>query len=277
MKKTLLFLTLFLSLSASVFAHQPRLALFDNPDITSPTIIENPEVSQVFYGTLDGQPEYYSLSLDRETSSLIEILAPITENNFSSVEVIDENNMSIGILKAEDFKEVYFEEFGGDFYINGPEIEKILPPGDYTLKVFNKTNIGKYALVVGTKESFPFLESLKTILILPIIKELFFDKPVLEIFLTLLGIFILITSLMHRRSGKKYKNKFVAGSILLLLTTLALIARNPFLIIGAVRVILILIALILQSIALFKQKLGKKMYRTVLFFWILVLFLTATI
>lgn len=277
MKKTLLFLALFFAISSSVFAHQPRFTMLNYPDINNPIQIENPEVSQVFYGTLKGQSEYYKFSLENESSMLLGILAPINEENFASVELIDENNMSVEMLKEDEYGEVYFEEFGGDFYIKGPEIKKIMPPGDYTARVFNETNSGKYALVIGTKESFPALESLKTIVVLPVIKQLFFSQPILEIFLTMMGILILMTALMHRRSGKKYKNKFVVGTILLLLATLAIIARNPFYILGAVRVILILIALILQAFALFKEKLGKKMYRTVLFFWALVLFLTATV
>jgi len=277
MKKLLLFISIFLSISSPTFAHKPRFALFDNPDINIPTQIYTPDVSQVFYGELNGTPEYYKFSLDQETASLIGILVPIAEKNFTSVELIDENNMSIGILKETDYKDVYFEEFGGDFYIKGPELKTIFPPGDYTLKIYNKTNLGKYALVIGEKESFPLLESLKTIVILPAIKELFFGKPILEIFGTFLGIFILLMSLLYRRSGKNYKNKFVVGTIILLLSTLAIIARNPLLILGMVRTLLILITLILQGIGIFKIKLGRKMYRTILFFWILVLFLTATI
>ncbi len=278
MKKTLIFLGVFMALSTTVFAHNPRVILFGNPSLENPVVIENPDVSQAFYGELNGQPEYYKFSLKESTPSLVGILAPIMETNFVSVDLIDENNMTITSLKEDDYdKGTFFEEFGGDYYINGPEVKQVLPPGEYTLKVFNKTNIGKYSLVVGETESFPLLESLKTIVILPILKEGFFEKPVLEFFGTFLAIGILLLSLVYRRSGKKYKGKFITGVVFLVISTIAIIIRNPLEIMGMLRALFLLIALVLHSIGLYKARLGKTMYRVILAFWIIVLFLTATI
>jgi hypothetical protein len=278
MKKILLFTTLFLTLSVATFAHQPKVTLYDDSSLANPIQINNPDISQVFYGDLDGQPEYYKFSLTQATDSLLGILVPISEKNFTSVELIDENNMSIGLLKEEDYeKGVYFENFGGDSYIKGPEIKTLLPQGDYTLKIFNKINTGKYALVIGEKESFNFLESLKTLAVLPIIKIAFFNKPILELFVTFLAIILLLKSLIYRRFGREFSNKFWIGTALLLISAVAIIWRNPVEILGLFRALVILISLGLHSVALYKQRLGKKMFRTVLIFWLIVVFLTITI
>jgi hypothetical protein len=42
--------------------------------------------------------------------------------------------------------------------------------------VSNKDNQGKYSLVIGQKESFPFGESIKTLVRLPALKIHFFNK-----------------------------------------------------------------------------------------------------
>jgi len=278
MKNFLLFAVLFLTLSTSVLAHQPRVTLYNDLSLENPIQINNPDVSQVFYGELNGQPEYYKFSLPQASNSFLGILVPSSEKNFTSVELIDENDMSIELLNENNYeKGVYFEDFGGDFYIKGPEIKKELPQGDYTVKIFNETNTGKYAFVIGEKESFPILESIKTLGLLPVIKIAFFNKPVMEFFITFLAIVLLLKSLIYRRFGREFKTKFWVGTILLFMATAALTVRNPVEILGWLRVLFILMALTIQSIAIFKKKLGKKMFRTVLILWLIVLFLTAAI
>ena len=60
--KTWLILGFFVFLLASISiasAHQPRLVIGDNATMGNPIVILNPEVSQAFYGELQGLPNYY--------------------------------------------------------------------------------------------------------------------------------------------------------------------------------------------------------------------------
>jgi hypothetical protein len=77
LKSIILFFVLFLSICA-VSAHQPRLEVGVNSSLTNPIVVQNPEISQAFYGNLNGQPDYYkitsskirSLSLTRANQAL---------------------------------------------------------------------------------------------------------------------------------------------------------------------------------------------------------------
>ena len=72
----------------------------------------------------------------------------------------------------------FYEEFAGDNYLKWPEREQEVAAGEYTIKVSNIGNQGKYSLVIGKIESFPANEILKTFISLPILKTQFFNKPV---------------------------------------------------------------------------------------------------
>ena len=61
LKALILLFILFLSICA-VSAHQPRLELGVNSTMTNPIVVQNPEISQAFYGKLNGQPDYYKIT-----------------------------------------------------------------------------------------------------------------------------------------------------------------------------------------------------------------------
>lgn len=73
--------------------------------------------------------------------------------------------------------EPFYEEFAGDEYLKGPEREQQVSAGDYTIRVSNINNQGKYSLAIGKIESFPADEILKTFVALPHLKTQFFNKP----------------------------------------------------------------------------------------------------
>lgn len=197
MKKILIIVLL---LSANiVFAHQPRLV---DQDLT---IVENPEISQAFYGELTGEPAYYQIQAGESFSLYVGILVPDIPN-------IDKD-VSVGVYKDDEFIALldgtnhewveYYEEFAGDNYFWGPEykdknIEEFkikgiqAEPGIYTFEVFSPDNLGKYVFVVGEIEEFPADEIVNTFKILPKLKTDFFEKSVFSIFSSRIGTFLLI-------------------------------------------------------------------------------------
>jgi hypothetical protein len=192
-------LVLFISISV-VAAHQPRLETGINTSMSNPIIIENPETSQAFYSILHGSPDYYKISSDVPFKFYLNLLVPQSPGipaDFVSAQLLDTNGNILQTLNGTNSTwSPYFEEFGGDYYLKGPEFTEQLPAGTYYIKVFNAANQGKYNIAVGDTESFPLDESLKALITIPILKEQFFGKPVTKLFIEFLGLILALGSTM---------------------------------------------------------------------------------
>ena len=215
MKKVVL-LTVAISLLVLVSAasaHQPRIV---SGELTQ---IENPEVSQAFYGELKGKPDYYQIKSGDPFSLYVGVLVPELEGIGKDVSVEirkehehdeeepepeHEKNETLFLLDGLEHEwTYYYEEFGGDSYYKGPELrsnpdEEGLPQGvdvdegTYTIKVFSPDNEGKYVLVVGEREEFPLNEIVNTLFVLPTLKAQFFGKSPWTAYFNLIGLFLLI-------------------------------------------------------------------------------------
>lgn len=192
-------LIMFLSISY-VAAHQPRLEINTNVSIQNPIIVENPEVSQAFYSTLRGNPDYYKISSNVPFKLYLNLLVPTSpgiQADFVSAQVLDGNGNTLLTLNGTNSTwSPYFEEFGGDNYLKGPEVSEQLQPGTYYIKVYNAENYGKYTIAIGDIESFPIDESLKALVTIPLLKEHFFGKPVTILFLEFLGLVLAFGSVL---------------------------------------------------------------------------------
>lgn len=267
LKFIILFFALFLSICA-VNAHQPRLDTGTVTNISNPIIVENPEISQAFYGNLKGSPDYYQITSNKPFQLNLNILVPASPGlggSLPSVEVTDSSGGIILTLNGTNSTWTpYFEEFGGDYYLKGPEATKNVPAGEYIIKVFNENNQGKYSLAVGKIEAFPADESLKAIINLPILKEQFFGKQVTLLFLEFLGIILALGSTMvlfvmlikSRKSEEITQLTLkVSGAIRpviwigILITTIIwafVTIRNPLNIIGILNSLVLIIIIILS-------------------------------
>ena len=214
MNKTFLFsIILVFIFSFNVLAHQPRID-FGQGTISNPIQVDKPEISKAYYSSLNGNPEYYKIDSENNFLLYLNILAPDIESARTDfiVEVFKDDEI-IFTLKDDNWGEFY-EPFGGDNYLQGPELDKQVTSGAYLIKVSNTNNQGKYSLAIGKIESFPPLEIIKTIFALPKIKKDFFNKSVLTadfnlsgLFLLILVIFLTALILIIRYLIKKYRNK----------------------------------------------------------------------
>lgn len=192
-------------LLCTVSAHQPRIVSGEL------TVIENPEVSQAFYGNLKGEHVYYEIRSDNEFDLYVSILVPDIKDigKDVSVEVFLVNSEKDYQKYTENEKEPliflnasehnwthYYEEFAGDDYFKGPEEKIRAEKGTYLIKVQSPDNEGKYVLVVGEKEEFPLNEIVKTIFTLPGLKKNFFEKSPLTAYFNLIGVFMLVLVLI---------------------------------------------------------------------------------
>jgi len=235
MKKIFLFIIIFvlLGMASGVSAHMPRLIYSQKGDIQ----ISDPEFSQAFYDELAGVPRDFFLSSDKEFNLYVNLLVPESSNpngrysaNIISIDGKNEKIIySIDGLSAE-WKEFY-EPFGRDYYLQGPEFDKKIPAGKYKIEVFSVDlpeqagNQGKYVLVVGKQEIFPLPESLNIYWQLPLLKIDFFKTSVLQFFFTpfgiagisvILGIIVIIAILNYLVAVIIEKNKSRTGRTILL-------------------------------------------------------------
>ena len=195
MKKLFLIIGLF-ALIQTAQAHQPRIV---EDEITE---VKNPEISQAFYGELDGRPELYRITMDREFELYLGILVPDIENIDKDVGfTVYKDGEILWNFDGLEHEWIYFwEEFAGDGYFDGPELRSNEKPeypkgimvdgGTYEIKVYSPDNIGKYVLAVGTIESFPLDETINAIKTIPKLKSDFFGKPAISAFATKFSLFI---------------------------------------------------------------------------------------
>ncbi|MFA6022819.1 MAG: hypothetical protein WC781_01905 [Candidatus Pacearchaeota archaeon] len=214
-KGVLIFGLLFIFLLAFVSAHQPRIVFGVDNSANNPVIVKNPEISQAFYGILNGKPDYYLVNSEGNFNLYVGMVTPyeqeIKDFNF---EIYKENKL-IEIFNGSEIKWVeFYEEFGGDKYWQGSEFDENVSAGSYLIKVYNSDNQGKYSLAIGKAESFPLDESLKTLFILPRLKKEFFGKSYFSLFegkiiqwLSLLVLFLIIIIMIIYIFVRKYMKK----------------------------------------------------------------------
>lgn len=176
-----------------VSAHQSKIV---NSGI--PIIIEQPEVSKVYYGKLQGEPQVFEIHALSTFKFYMNVLVPDvaeTKKDVSAALIITTSpEKPIAIIDGMTATWTPFlEEFARDDYFKGPEFRSELPAGTYEIRVWSSNNDSAYSLAIGEKESFSFSETIDAFVTIPQIKIFFFHKPAYSAFLTpFLGLPILI-------------------------------------------------------------------------------------
>jgi len=183
---------LFALAAGAAFAHQPRL-VNDRPSI----IVRDPEISQAFYARLAGNPQTYDIRSEAPLRLYVNLLVPDIpgiETDYEAA-VFRETGGKKELLARLDGKTYawrpFYEPFGGDRYLLGPEYDEQVPAGAYTVVVTSPDNTGKYVLAVGKIEKFPPKEMARTIVALPKLKR-YFGKSPWTAFFNLSGAFLLV-------------------------------------------------------------------------------------
>jgi len=190
MKKSIILLFSLVLLLSFVSAHQPRIVYQQTSSFENPFIVQNPEISQAFYGELKGNPDFYLIDSATDFNLYLNILSPDVKNARTDFVVEIIYNKSIILDPIANWTKFY-EEFAGDNYFKGPEFEKNVSAGKYIIKISNQNNTGKYSLAIGKIESFPLKDQLKTLAALPKLK-IFFEKSPFTAFFNKIGEYLLI-------------------------------------------------------------------------------------
>lgn len=182
-----------------VLAHQPRIVFDRMSSLDNPIIIVEPEISKAFYGNLNGTPDYYVIDSDTEFELYVNLLSPYPAGNrdFAAYIYSSRDINPLFSLMGISFNWTKFhEEFGGDDYWMGPELDKNVSGGKYIIKIFNSNNSGKYSLATGKIEAFPFKEQIRAFLVMPRLKGEFFNKNPFTAYFNIIGLFFLIALLI---------------------------------------------------------------------------------
>jgi hypothetical protein len=186
------FVLMFFTLAGAALAHQPRL-VGDKPS----TEVRDPEISQAFYARLAGNPQSYYIRSEIPLRLYLNLLVPDLpgiETDYAAV-IYRETETPEAVIKLLDGKAFawhpFFEPFGGDHYLVGPEYDEEVPAGSYVVVVSSPDNQGKYVLAVGKAEKFPLGEMARTLVTLPKLKK-YFEKSPLTAYFNLSGVFLLL-------------------------------------------------------------------------------------
>ncbi len=177
MKKNIqLFIILaFILIPVLSFAHQPRLTE------SRFTTITEPEISKAYYAELVGEPDIYVINASSSFNLYVNILVPdiIGQNKDVSIVILKKEGVDVplAVLNGLNFEwKKFFEPFGYDTYWMGPEYKAPVEAGKYEIKVSSSNNDSKYSLAVGEAEAFDFKESVNALILIPQIKNDFFNE-----------------------------------------------------------------------------------------------------
>lgn len=194
-----------------LWAHRPYInVVYGTKD--APISVTEPEISKAYYGKLNGQPEHYQIISERPFRLYLNILEAYNQDaqkNFRA-EVFRDNQV---IATLDEEKWVRFDEpWAGDQYWMGPIFEQEVPAGQYNIILSNSKNSGKYVFAVGTIDTFPPGEIVRTLLLLPRLKSEFFEKSVWTAYFNYSGLFaflVLMLALILFVFGYKFVHRYL--------------------------------------------------------------------
>jgi uncharacterized membrane protein len=180
-------------LPATAAAHQPKIAE------QNPVTVNEPEISKAYYGELDNGPDSYRVYSDQKFNLYVNILVPdiAGQSTDISAKILKEGRL-IAELRGQDFDwQRFYEPFGADSYLMGPEFDELVEPGNYRIEVSSRQQKIKYSLAIGKIESFGLVDSWRAISTIPLLKSDFFGKSPASFILSPLAlIYILVMFLL---------------------------------------------------------------------------------
>jgi len=186
-QRILLLVITFLFFPGVMLAHQPRLV--ENRLIN----IEQPDISKAYYAELQSEPDVYQINVSVSFDLYLNLLVPDTTNQKTDIVAVllQENQGEKSILTVLGGPDTqwqrYWEKYGRDWYLKGPEYRARLEPGNYQVVVSSENNNSKYTLAVGERELFNFKESVNALRLILKIKRNFFNSSPVSFLLSPLG------------------------------------------------------------------------------------------
>ncbi len=213
MKKLIITIIIcFLLLATISYAHIPEIITEDRDYISDPIVVNEPEISYAYYGKLNGQPHNYKIVSEKPFHLYVGLLVPyVGQEETSDVEFhIMKDGEKIVMMHDYSNWTKWYEEYGGDWYLQGPAYEADVEPGTYIIEVHSDTNSEEYSLAIGNIERFESGDILKTIFVLPLMKAYFWGNyTLLIVYIVVLVLIAAGAIYIIRKFIRKKKKKVV--------------------------------------------------------------------
>jgi hypothetical protein len=168
-----------------IYAHQPRIVDQNIIEVTDPSI------SKAYYGSLQGIPHIYRIKSNSAFNLYVNILVPdlVGQKNDVSVIILKNGNTEpVAILDAKSHEwKRFWEPFGRDWYVQGPEYKARVEQGEYEINVLSPNNDSAYSLAIGEIESFSFKDTIHAVSAIPKLKQTFFHESPIGFILSPFG------------------------------------------------------------------------------------------
>ena len=159
--------------AGTAYAHQPYLV-----NDTGVTRVDKPEVSKAYYARLLGEPAVYEIVSPDSFELYVNVLVPDEVGMPTDLSVtVTRGTETLAVLDGPAHRWTrFYEPFGGDSYLMGPERRLRMGPGTYVATVTRPGNTGRYVLAVGEREQFSLKDVLRLFSVMPRLKRDFFGK-----------------------------------------------------------------------------------------------------
>jgi hypothetical protein len=151
---------------------------------TGVTRVDKPEVSKAFYAELSGRPAVYEIVSPDSFDLYVNTLVPDEVGMPTDLSVtVTRGPDTIALLEGPGYRWTkFYEPFGGDSYLMGPELRLRAGPGTYVVSVSRPGYEGRYVLAVGEREEFSLGSMVRIIGLMPRLKRDFFHKAPIRAF-----------------------------------------------------------------------------------------------
>ena len=149
--------------------------------------VSDPEISKAYYGRLPGVPARYEIVSRRPFTLYAQITVPDIRGARRDyrLTILGPGGQLLAQLNTPTSHwKRFFEPFGGDHYLTGPEYRRHVPAGHYIVQVSRPGNRGTYVLAIGEAEQWGPIEALSALMALPTIKHDYFHQSVPQAWLT---------------------------------------------------------------------------------------------
>jgi hypothetical protein len=162
-----------LGAAGTAYAHQPYMVTD-----TGVTRVDKPEVSKAFYSELSGKPAVYEIVGQDSFDLYVNILVPDEVGMPTDLSVtVTRGTDTVAALDGPSYNWTrFYEPFGGDSYLMGPEARLRVGRGTYVATVSRPGYEGRYVLAVGEREEASLGDMVRIIGLMPRLKRDFFHK-----------------------------------------------------------------------------------------------------
>jgi hypothetical protein len=165
----------------SAAAHQPRLV-----GSATTVRVSDPEVSKAYYARLAGTPARYLIASSVPFTLYAQTTVPDVAHARLDLQmrISGPAGQLARLATPRSRWKPFYEPFGGDHYLTGPEFRRHVAAGRYSVEISDPGNRGTYVLAIGEAERWDPARAARALAALPAIKHDYFGQSLPRAWLT---------------------------------------------------------------------------------------------